>query len=171
MFFAEEARLELHCCAIVVGWLGTLRRASLTNRFLLAVYGGGAPGGETFCLEMLSLDAGQGFFAGVWALLWRPSQRVGARQCGGVPGAFGGSTGERGIVVIFRHIVRNPVRWSGYGARCARLDVFDERIWSQLKVLREHVEEIMRGLRAVEVARLTSYGYIKVALGVSKKPN
>ena len=46
----------------------------------------------------------------------------------------------------------------------ARIDVFDERIQSRLEVLREHVAEIVRGLRAVEVARLTRYNYIKAAL-------
>nr|MBO2491597.1 IS630 family transposase [Rhodothermus marinus]MBO2492779.1 IS630 family transposase [Rhodothermus marinus]MBO2493123.1 IS630 family transposase [Rhodothermus marinus] len=32
------------------------------------------------------------------------------------------------------------------------------------EALRAHVAEIVRGLRAVEVARLTRYDYIKVAL-------
>jgi len=35
---------------------------------------------------------------------------------------------------------------------------------SQLEALRAHVAEIVRGLGAVEVSRLTRYDYIQVAL-------
>lgn len=49
-----------------------------------------------------------------------------------------------------------------------RLDVFEERIRTQLEALREHVAAHVHAFTAEELRSLTGYGYIRTALALAQ---
>lgn len=169
MFFADEARIGLHLPRYRrLTARGVAPRQPWEPRYRFYwLYAAVEPrSGETFYLEMPSLDAECfSVFLREFGRCYGESLNVLVLDNAAAHRARSVEVPEN-VVLLFLPAYSpelSPVERLWRAVR-ARLDVFDARVRSQLEALRAHVAEIVRGLRAVEVARLTRYDYIKVAL-------
>ncbi|WP_231465994.1 transposase [Rhodothermus marinus] len=163
LFFADEARIGLH--------LPRYRRLTARGvapryRFYWLYAAVEPRSGETFYLEMPSLDAECfSVFLREFGRCYGESLNVLVLDNAAAHRARSVEVPEN-VVLLFLPAYSpepSPVERLWRAIR-ARLDVFDARVRSQLEALRAHVAEIVRGLRAVEVSRLTRYDYILAAL-------